>query len=154
MIEAAEAAADDVNLTDRQRLERQFELLERATVRVEELLGGQTFAGSALSPDGQLLPGRFVLAGPVAVFAAEQGEAVGIAQLEVNSLDPIIVPLTGSSSNQVRTLAADGKGLFPVDLLTAVDIEYGESLHHFRLHSLREFLALDLLAFASSCAHL
>jgi biopolymer transport protein ExbB len=115
LIEAAEAAADDVNLTDRQRLELQFELLERATVRVEELLGGQTFAGSALSPDGQLLPGRFVLAGPVAVFAAEQGEAVGIAQLEVNSLDPIIVPLTGSSSNQVRTLAADGKGLFPVD---------------------------------------
>ena len=46
------------------------------------------------------------------------------------------------------------QGLFPVDLLTAVDVEYGESFHHFRLHSLREFLALDLLAFASSCAHL
>lgn len=114
-IEQTESAADDVNLSARERLEQQLALLDRAAGRIGELMGGQTFDGQALSADGELDQGRFALAGPVAVFAGNARGNLGIAQLEVNTLDPVIIPLRGSHTNQLRELARTGKGLFPVD---------------------------------------
>lgn len=114
-IEQAESAADDVNLSDRERLEQQLALLDTAADRIGKLLGGQTFEGQALSAGGELDQGRFALAGPVAVFAGNANGNLGIAQLEVNTLDPVVIPLNGGYTNQLRELVQSGKGLFPVD---------------------------------------
>ncbi|MGB0578388.1 MAG: MotA/TolQ/ExbB proton channel family protein [Limisphaerales bacterium] len=112
-IEQAESVVEDVNLSPRERLEKQLALLDRAANRVGELMGGQTFEGEALSDDGELEQGRFALAGPIAVFAGN-GNA-GIAQLEVNTLDPVLIPINGGDTNQLGELVQNGKGLFPVD---------------------------------------
>lgn len=115
VIEQAEAVADDVNLSARERLEKQLALLDKAADRIGELMGGQTFAGPALSESGELDEGRFALAGPVAVFAGNAAGNLGIAQLEVNTLDAVIIPLHGGQTNGLRQLVQSGRGLFPVD---------------------------------------
>ena len=114
-IEQAESVAGDVNLSPRERLEKQLSLLDKAADRVGELMGGQTFDGQALSEDGELDQGRFALAGPIAVFAGNASGNLGVAQLEVNTLDPVIIPLNGGFTNQLRELVQTGKGMFPVD---------------------------------------
>ncbi|MBG86260.1 MAG: hypothetical protein CMO80_05095 [Verrucomicrobiales bacterium] len=115
VIEQAESVTDDANMSALERLDKQFELLDKTAERVGKLMGGQTFEGRALSQEGELDQGRFALAGPVAVFAGNAKGNVGIAQLEVNTLDAVIIPLNGGQTNELRELVQSGKGLFPVD---------------------------------------
>ncbi len=115
LIEQAESAANDVNLSGRERLDQQLALLDKAADRIGDLMGGQTFSGQALSAEGELDQGHFALAGPIAVFAGSANGNLGIAQLEVNTMDAVVIPLHGSVTNQLAELAQTGKGLFPVD---------------------------------------
>lgn len=115
LIDQAESAANDVNLSGRERLDQQLALLDQAADRIGDLMGGQTFDGQALSSEGELDQGTFALAGPVAIFAGKANGNFGIAQLEVNTLDAVIIPVRGGDTNQLRELAQTGKGIFPVD---------------------------------------
>ena len=51
LIEQAESAANDVNLSGRERLDQQLALLDKAADRIGDLMGGQTFSGQALSAE-------------------------------------------------------------------------------------------------------
>ena len=115
LIEQAESAANDVNISGRERLDQQLALLDKAADRIGDLMGGQTFDGQALSPTGELDQGRFALAGPVAIFAGKANGNVGVAQLEVNTLDAVVAPVRGGGTNQLHELVQTGKGRFPVD---------------------------------------
>ena len=110
LIEQAESAANDVNLSGRERLDQQLALLDKAADRIGDLMGGQTFSGQALSAEGELDQGHFALAGPIAVFAGSANGNLGIAQLEVNTMDAVVIPLHGSVTNQLAELAQTGEG--------------------------------------------
>jgi biopolymer transport protein ExbB len=134
VIEQAESVADDVNLSDRERLDKQLALLDKAADRIGELMGGQIFEGQALSAEGELDQGRFALAGPVAVFAGKAYGNVGVAQLEVNTLDAVIIPINGGHTNQLRELAQSGKGLFPIDASGGRALQIQERQETFEEH--------------------
>jgi biopolymer transport protein ExbB len=78
--------------------------------------------------------GRFALAGPVAVFAGKAYGNVGVAQLEVNTLDAVIIPINGGHTNQLRELAQSGKGLFPIDASGGRALQIQERQETFEEH--------------------
>jgi len=52
-------------------------VLDEARSRLEALVGGKTFAGPALGPDGRLVEGRFLQVGPLLYFSSSSDQTVG-----------------------------------------------------------------------------
>jgi biopolymer transport protein ExbB len=128
---AAKLADKNVNLAPEQQRAAQIAVVEAALGRLREQLGGQVFAGSALSPDGVLTPGKFVALGPTVFFASDDGAVSGLVESQLNAADPVVVALPGRFSSGIAELVANGKGELPLDatLGKAVKIEKaGETL--------------------------
>ncbi len=109
----AASANADLEFIDKTR--QQVALLEGALGRMERLMGGDSFDGHALSPSGVLEQGKFVVVGPVAVFASNETETGGLAQLQLGSPEPTVVDLGTEATAAVRELASTGSGSLPVD---------------------------------------
>ncbi|RME91657.1 MAG: MotA/TolQ/ExbB proton channel family protein [Verrucomicrobia bacterium] len=97
------------------RLEAQLKLLNVGLDRIERLLGGDRFEGEALNPAGRLEAGTFILLGPLAWFAGEGEGAAGVAQLQLNSPAPEIVPVPAALAAGIRQVARQGEGALPLD---------------------------------------
>ncbi|MCP5517690.1 MAG: MotA/TolQ/ExbB proton channel family protein [Verrucomicrobiales bacterium] len=114
-IQAAAAARDAAGHQPATRMAGQLELLKTGLDRLERLVGGEVFEGTALNPAGRLERGHFVLLGPTAAFASREGETAGIATLRLNSPEPEVVATPGDPAQGIRDLARSGQGTFPVD---------------------------------------
>lgn len=128
---AAKLAEKNVNLTPEERRAAQIAVVQAALGRLEEQLGGRIFAGSALSPEGVLVDGKFVALGPTVFFASDDGRVTGLVESQLNAADPVVVALPGRVSSGIAELAASGAGELPFDatLGKAVKIEKaGETL--------------------------
>ncbi len=80
-------------------------------------LGGNRFAGAALSLDGIEHQGEFVRFGPVAYFAGTAGGPVGpVAQRPGSRLPTVYDRLDALRQGSIRSLAETGAGTVPVDV--------------------------------------
>jgi biopolymer transport protein ExbB len=122
----AKTAHEKADLSAAQRFARQIALVEAGLRRIEDLNGGVQFEGRAAGEDGLVVPGRFVLIGPVAYFSAAAAPLAGIAEQRLGSLEPAVPAFADPlHAEQVRDLVARGEGAMPLDasLGTARKIE-------------------------------
>ncbi|MBE0540605.1 MAG: MotA/TolQ/ExbB proton channel family protein [Verrucomicrobia bacterium] len=115
VLEAAKTAGVAADFTEAQRLERQAALLTASLDRIERVTGGELFAGKALSPAGRLESGKFALLGPVSLFASDQSEAVGVAELQLGSAEATVLAVPATFATDIRGLTATGTGDLPLD---------------------------------------
>lgn len=115
LINETKMAATNADLPFIEKSRQQIALLDGSLSRMERLMGGDTFEGHALSPSGVLEQGKFVVMGPVAVFASNESESGGLAQLQLGSAEPTVVDLGAATTSAVRELVATGGGMLPVD---------------------------------------
>lgn len=125
--EEARLALDDDELTEREVFARQLELVELSIARLHEALGGRSFDGRALDEAGLEVPGKFLVLGPNALFASNDGKNVGT--VEERSLQPAVLGFNGAEdTDAARALITSGHGDFPLDttLGQAVQVEATE----------------------------
>lgn len=115
IIDAAKEAAANQDLAIIDKARAQAALLNASLDRMERLMGGDSFEGRALSPNGVLERGKFVLVGPVSVFSSEESESGGLARLQLGSSEPTVIDLGDKRRNSVHALAESDSGMLPVD---------------------------------------
>lgn len=115
-IETAKLAPESGNLTEQEVFEIQAKLLAISLDRLEDLLGGTRFAGTAVDSNGLVKPGTFVLVGPSALFRSADGKTVGSIEQRLGSLEPTVVsygaPVDASAAADFVTVSS---GLYPLD---------------------------------------
>lgn len=115
-IQRARLAPENSNLKPAEVFERQAELVGVSLARLEEHLGGTVFDGRAAGDDGIVKPGRFIMAGPAAFFAADDGSVAGTAEQRLGSLEPAVQPFSDPLHTEyVRRLIDAGAGIMPFD---------------------------------------
>lgn len=107
------AANPDLSLED--RISSQFALLDLAHTRIGALTGGHSFEGQALTPSGQLDKGKFVLLGPVALFASANGATVGMVERQVGSLEPSVTIMDPKLAPAMLQMVKAGSGDLVLD---------------------------------------
>lgn len=115
IIDAAKAAAANQDLAFLDKMRAQAALLDASLDRIERLMGGDSFEGRALSPNGVWEQGKFVLVGPISVFSSEESENGGLAELQLGSPEPTVIDLGDKRRSSVRALAESASGMLPVD---------------------------------------
>lgn len=108
-------AENDVNLDAEQKRAAQLDVVNAAIDRVGLQLGGQTFAGEALGPDGRLTAGTFIALGPTVFYANADGSLTGLVESRLNAADPVVVPLPGGAADGILDLAQNQIGWLPLD---------------------------------------
>jgi biopolymer transport protein ExbB len=108
VVSAAKDGGDD-------RFEHQLELVRASIARLDDVIGGTRFDGSAVDPRGVLASGQFALVGPVALFAAQDGSSAGVAVAQAGSNRPTVRPVDEATSAAVSTIVTSGSGLLPLD---------------------------------------
>ncbi len=113
-LEEAALALENPGLSDEEVFAVQARVLDLAIGRLHEAVGGTRFAGTALA-DGLVARGQFLLFGPAAVFRAEDGSAIGVAEMQTSA-----EPTVGSfgdplDAEAAAALVATGAGSFPLD---------------------------------------
>jgi len=115
-LQEASLAVENSALTTTEVYQTQASLLATSIERLEEAMGGTTFEGQAVAPDGLVTDGTFLLVGPAALFATGDGAVVGTAEQRLGSLEPTVVafhePLR---SEEALGLVSSADGTFPFD---------------------------------------
>jgi biopolymer transport protein ExbB len=115
-LESALLAPENDNLTPRQVFDIQAELLTVSLQRVEDALGGTRFEGAAVDTSRLVRKGSFVLVGPAALFASDDGQQVGTAEERLNSSEPSQIAFADPLDTEATArLVKTGKGFFPLD---------------------------------------
>jgi len=113
--EEARLALEDPDLSQADHFNAQIDVIGVAVDRLEKLVGGYTFEGKALAPDGDILDGTFAPFGPSVYFASEDGELEGVAITELNAAEAAIAVPDGNYGPQIRSFVETGEGEIPVD---------------------------------------
>jgi biopolymer transport protein ExbB len=114
-IREAQLAADDANLSRADKFRRQLGLVNTAIDRIEKLIGGHIFDGKALVGEGVQRDGKFAQVGPVTVFSTTDGEYSGLAEMQVNAPEPVVLEIGEELSASIKGLTSTGKGELPFD---------------------------------------
>jgi biopolymer transport protein ExbB len=114
-LEKAKAATTDTALDTTQKFAAQLGPLRAALTRSKEMVGGMRFSGTALNEQGTVLPGKFALIGPFALFGSDDATSVGLAITQTGSTQAIIKPLEPKMNEGIASVLASGQGLFPFD---------------------------------------
>jgi biopolymer transport protein ExbB len=111
----AKLADKNANLDAAARRDAKIDVVVAALERVQEQLGGRTFAGAALGPDGVLTEGTFVAIGPTVFYASADGRVAGLVENRLNAADPVVVGLPGALAEGIVAVAQGGDGALPLD---------------------------------------
>ncbi len=90
MLESAKAAVNNPDLGQSDKFKFQLAVVKSAMSRIEELVGGARFPGSAVDSRGNLVEGSFAMFGPAAYFASNHGDLEGLAVVQTSSPNPIV----------------------------------------------------------------
>lgn len=112
---AAQARVDEESIDTNADLERQLAFLSSALERLENLQGGKSFSGRALSREGDLQSGRFAVIGPWTFFASDDSPLAGIAFTRVNAAEVTIADTGTVFASGIRELVDTGAGTIPGD---------------------------------------
>ncbi|MGZ8919654.1 MAG: hypothetical protein ACXW3L_01590, partial [Limisphaerales bacterium] len=153
VIESGKLAAVSADSTPTEKTERGIAVLSSAASRIESLLGGQSFEGQALTPAGKLESGKFVLLGPVAVFASDKSDAAGLAELQLGSPEPSTISLEDAQMTQIRSFIASSSGELPIDPSSGNAVKIAATKDGFVEHILKGgvvMIPIVLLAIAAA----
>ena len=113
-INEATLASENTNLGEKEKFTIQLKAIEVAFERLENVLGGHIFEGSAVTPEGSYEKGKFVIIGPVSYFSSSNG-GTGLAQREINASNAVIKDIGKKFASDIDSLAANGTGFIPID---------------------------------------
>ncbi len=115
-IDSAQLAVENDSLTQAEVFAAQAALLDVSIERLTELGSGAAFEGTAVDSEGLVREGKFLLAGPMALFRSTDGSAVGTVQQRLGSLEPIVTAF-GEEADRLAASSAveNGTGLMPFD---------------------------------------
>lgn len=111
---AAKLALDDPDTLQSAKLESLGGVVEAALGRVGTQVGGASYSGEAVLPDGSLGAGSFTQFGPLVLFASESGLA-GITEPSA-SLRPALIVFETEDAAAVGELVRQGAATIPVDV--------------------------------------
>lgn len=112
---AAKLAGKNANLDAEGKRDAQIEVVSAALGRLRDQLGGQSFAGAALSPEGVLTDGKFLALGPTVFFVSDDGTVRGLIESQLNAADPVVVSLPEDLTAGLAAIATNGIGALPLD---------------------------------------
>jgi biopolymer transport protein ExbB len=115
VVEAAKLAPQQTDWSLAEKFQHQNALLKATVARLREQIGGTRFAGTAVDPQGLLTHGQFAMVGPVVLFAADNGQASGVAVPQSGSSQPAVRPLEKKLNVGLAGVVASGEGILPVD---------------------------------------
>ena len=110
-----EKIAATADLSPAEQISQRSGLLTTACERSEKMLGGELLDGRALDKQGLVQKGKVALIGPVAVFAGERDDTVGLLQQELNKPDPTVFVADKKRLAETRALATTGSGVLLLD---------------------------------------
>ncbi len=151
IITEAKNSQDNINLSGSDKFKTQLAVIDLALDRVTDIVGGNTFSGKAIMPDGLYEEGNFIVIGPIAYFASNQGIA-GMAELALGSTNAVVQDIGEEHYESIATLANTGKGNAPIDttLGDALKLAATEEtiIEHIKKGGVVMFPILGLAAFA------
>ena len=151
IITEAKNSQDNINLSGSDKFKTQLAVIDLALDRVIDIVGGNTFSGKAIMPDGLYEEGNFIVIGPIAYFASNQGIA-GMAELALGSTNAVVQDIGEEHYESIITLANTGKGNAPIDttLGDALKVAATEEtiIEHIKKGGVVMFPILGLAAFA------
>ena len=108
-------ARENPNLSASDKFQAQIAVIRTALARAKKNIGGEVFSGDALGRGNVVKQGRFALVGPIAMFASDDGEYAGSAELQLNAAYPVVIDLGAKYSADIKALTSTGTGEMPVD---------------------------------------
>jgi len=112
VLNSADASADD-EAASVAAIKSLLEGVDLGISRLNTLVGGQSFEGRAVLPDGNYEEGEFLLYGPVVYFASAEGSAAGLT-VQGDSGEPTLIALDDSYPEMAEAILASG-GEIPLD---------------------------------------
>ena len=113
--EEAKLALEDSDMSQADRFNKQIDVIDVAIDRLGKLVGGYSFAGVALTPEGNIEQGRFAAFGPSVYYASAQTEVAGLAVTKLNAAEASIALPGEAFSDGIRQLVESGEGYIPAD---------------------------------------
>lgn len=115
-IDSAQLAVENDSLSQAQIFAAQAALLDVSIGRAIDLGSGSVFEGSAVDPEGLVREGKFLLAGPSALFRSADGSSVGTVEQRLGSLEPIVTAFGEEADRLAAATAVEqGSGAMPFD---------------------------------------
>lgn len=108
-------APRNVNLSPEQIRDQQLAVINAAMERMSNLVGGHSYAGAALSPEGKLTDGNFIMMGPTVYFSSSDGAVYGLVETQLNAVDPVVVDLPDPVDASISGTVKSGAGNLPFD---------------------------------------
>ena len=126
--EEARLGLEDVNIDEATRFKKQLDVIEAALDRLEQLAGGYTFQGKALTPNEDIEKGIFGVFGPSVYFCSKTSDLAGISYSRLNAAEAAIAIPGEEYAEGIRRLLETGEGTIPADatLGKALKIEQGK----------------------------
>ena len=93
---------------------KQLTVVQAALDRLDNLLGGHVYDGSALNTDGIAGRGAFAMIGPLVVFAGNDGRA-GLAEQLRGSTDATLIDIGPEHQAGIAAVVGSGSGQLPLD---------------------------------------
>ncbi len=116
-LEAAKLALENTKLTDVDRFGTQLGVVELSLDKLEDELGGTRFDGRAKVDNGELKAGRVVMLGPMALFQAADGSAIGSIEETGGSQEPTVLDFSEEEDRRAAAgIALGSGGQFPMDV--------------------------------------
>ena len=110
------ARLENQDLPQHERIETHLDTLALSLDRLEDVIGGTRFEGSAVA-DGIRKSGRFVLVGPSALFQSDDGADIGSVTELPGSEEPIVIGFSNPEDRDAAARLALGTGgAFPADV--------------------------------------
>jgi len=125
--EDARLALDDINLNQAERFEKQLEVIGVALSRMKKLVGGYTFEGQALSPQGEIETGTYAVYGPTVYFASQQSDLAGLTYSKLNAAVAAIAVPGPQYAAGIRAFVESGEGVIPADATLGKAIKIAQS---------------------------
>lgn len=113
--EDARLALDDPDMSQSERFGKQLDVIGVALDRLDQLVGGYTFEGRALAPDGAIEEGAFAAVGPTVYFVSQQSDLAGVTYSKLNAAEAAIAVPGAAYANGIRVLVESGEGTIPAD---------------------------------------
>lgn len=115
-IDEARLILDDSDADQAERFQKQLDVISVALDRLNQLVGGYTYKGLALTPNGDIIEGTFSAYGPSVYFNATDSSIQGIAVTRLNAAEAAIAIPGKSYEKELINFIQNGEGRIPVDV--------------------------------------
>ena len=106
---------DDSDASQADRFKKQIEVIAMALDRLENLVGGYTFEGLALEPNGEIIEGTFAAFGPSVYFSSKDSGIQGISITKLNSAEAAIANPGANFNQGIKNFVENNDGSVPID---------------------------------------